>query len=514
MNNIESFCLKNGIFYLGSEIYGGIKGIYDYGYLGKLLKQNFENLWRKYFLGLYDNFWEVEPSEIMHKNVFVASGHLENFNDPITECKKCKKRYRADKLLEELLKIDCEGKTPEELYELIKKHNIKCQECGGELSEVKWFNLMFPVVIGPSSLELVKRIELKDFERALELLDDYNKNTHYLRPETAQGPYILFKREFEVHRRKLPLGLAVIGKAFRNEISPRQMLIRLREFTQAELQIFFDPEAFENEFDKLFDFNEVKDKEINVLMTKDRGSKDFKTLKASELLEKLPKFYVYFLVKVFEFYTNVLKIPNSKIRFKELSEEEKAFYNKFHFDVEYYFDCFGEWKEIAGVHYRTDHDLSGHEKVSKELLRLKKTESGYQFSKEGFVPHVLELSFGVDRNVLALIDAFYDQGVFKLPYDLAPIKFAVLPLVSNNEAIVKKAKELYKYLRSLGLKVVYEEKGSIGKRYNRLDEIGVYYALTIDYETIEDDTFTIRHRDTKEQKRITKEDLKDYIKTI
>jgi len=519
--------LKVGIVYPASEIYGGLRGFYDYGYLGHLLKQSFENAWRRYFLSLHENFWEVEPAEVMHQRVFVASGHLEHFNDPMVECTRCKERFRADKLIEEALGISAEGLTLEELDRLIREHNIRCPKCGGELGKVRWFNLMFPVVIGASSLELIRL--LKDYlatrkesllEQLRQRLDELERSTAYLRPETAQGAYLLFKREFELHRKKLPLGLAIIGKAFRNEISPRQLLIRLREFTQAELQIFFDPERWSSRFSEDFDFSEVRNTRLNVLLVKDRNSgQAFRELSVQELVEEhgYPAFYAYFLAKVFEFYVDVLRIPRSRIRLKELSEREKAFYNRYHFDVEIWFESLGSWKEVGGVHYRTDHDLSGHQKVSGVNLSVRR-EDGSEF-----IPHVLELSFGVDRNIMALIDVFLvketvgskERVVLKLPPRLSPIKVAVFPLVSNKPELVSKAREIYNLLRREfpEWKIVYDEKGSIGKRYRRQDEIGTPFCVTVDYDSLKDDTVTLRDRDTMQQTRVRVDELPSLLRS-
>jgi len=628
MPELKEYILK-GFFYPTAEIYGGLSGFYDYAYLGTLLKQKWSDLWRKHFLSLHPNFWEVEPALIMPKAVFIGSGHLENFNDPIVECENGH-RFRADHLVEEKLGIKAEGLTLTELNKLIQEKIKYCPECGAKLKEVRWFNLMLPVYIGPSSQEAINAIKMlrnllplesalsldqkeikdekelksilsyilnhldefeidareeentiyiyskkgdfalvikgekdnavfeaygnikkdkpidkdiwglieeildkveedylsKDFERYYKLRENLleifkrlvkmEKNEAYLRPETAQGPYLMFKREFILHRNRLPLGLAVIGKAFRNEISPRQLLIRQREFNQAELQIFFDPVEWGNNFDKYFDINEVLDKELNFLPA---NSDKVIRVKIKDLKEKFPDFYLYFLGKIKEFYEK-LGIPEDKLRFRELSEEEKAFYNKYHIDIEINFPTFG-WKEVGGLHYRTDHDLSGHQKVSGENLEV-------FVNNRKFIPHVLELSFGLDRNLLAIIDLFLSEEgyeverggkrvkekrvVLKIPRKLAPIEIAVFPLLSNKEELKKKAREVYTMLKEKGFSVVYDEKDSIGRRYRRVDEIGVPFAITIDYQTLEDDTVTVRDRDTMKQERVKIEDLVNYFR--
>ncbi|NPA85883.1 MAG: glycine--tRNA ligase [bacterium] len=493
LEEIQQYLLKNGVVYPACEIYGGLRGFYDYGYLGKALKHAFEQLWREYFLSLHDNFWEVEPSIVMHRRVFLASGHLEHFNDPVVQCTRCGEIFRADKLLEDL-GIPAEGKLPDELTRLLREHGVRCPQCGGELGDVRWFNLMFPVILGPAGGQLFRLLEHGKIEQLRRLAKDFKDSVAYLRPETAQGAYVLFFREFEVHRRRLPLGLAVIGKVFRNEISPRQLLIRLREFTQAELQIFFDPAAWEKEFGEDFDFSQVENTRLRMLL---HGERQEKELAVKDLLGHFPEFYCYFLAVAWKFYTEVLGVPPARVRFRELGPEERAFYNKYHVDIEIYFECFSAWKEVAGVHYRTDHDLSGHCRLAGKELRP--------------VPHVLELSFGVDRNLLALIDIFLrkeklpsgERTVLAIPPKLSAIQVAVFPLVSNKEEIVAKAREIYRMLKQkTKYRIFYDEKGSIGKRYRRMDEIGTPFCVTVDYQTLQDGTVTLRFRDTMQQERL------------
>ncbi len=478
-DKIEELAKRRGFFWQSSEIHGSIAGFYDYAPMGAAVKRKWENLWRKYFLK-DDNFYEIEASNIMPQPVFVASGHLESFVDPIVKCKKCKHTERADQILEEELKESFEGKTPEELLEVIKKHKIKCRACGGLLEETGILNMMFPVNIGVG-----KNIVMA-----------------YLRPETAQSVYVNFSRSFNVLRKKLPLGLAVIGRAYRNEISPRNALLRMREFTQAELQIFFDPENIENHDN----WDDVKNEKITYLPA---NGKEEKEITASALSKELPKFYVYHLVFVQRFFMDVLKIPKEKFRFRELSKEERAFYNKYHFDVELMLDT---WKEVGGVHYRTDHDLSGHAKISKQDLSV-------QVGDKKVLPHVLELSFGVDRNVYALMHIFYEEekteketrSVIKLPRNLAPYDCAVFPLVTK-DGLDEKAKEVKNILQAASLSVFYDDSGSIGRRYRRMDEIGVPAAITIDYDSVNDNTVTIRDRDGMKQVRVRTEELAEKIK--
>lgn len=476
---IESLAKKRGFFFPSSEIYGGVAGFYDYGSNGTLLKRKFENLWRKYFLGLNGNFFEIETANIMPEKVFVASGHKENFVDPTVKCRKCGTVHRADHIVEDYLKESFEGMTPIELTELIKQHKIRCTKCKGELGDVSVLNMMFPVQIGAD-------LEVKA----------------YLRPETAQGAYVNFSRQFEIQRKKLPLGLAIVGKAFRNEISPRQLTTRMREFTQAELQIFFDPA----DIDKHEKWNEVKNYKLFLYPVAGRDKKPAEvTCEEANKKMDIPKFYAFHLAKVQQFFLEKLKIEKESFRFRELSAEERAFYNKIHWDIELNLETTG-WKEVGGVHYRTDHDLSGHGKVSGQNQEV-------FFNEKKFIPHVLELSFGVDRIIFALIDLNYvaneKRTVLKLPSVLAPFSAAIFPLV-NKDGLDKKAQEIYKNLKS-DSDIFYDESGSIGRRYARADEIGIPFCITIDHQTLEDGTVTIRERDTTKQERVNVEDLRKKL---
>lgn len=465
---VLSLAKRRGLIYPNSEIHRGLGGLYDYGSNGTVIKRRLEQAWRKYFLGLHQNFKEIETTLIMPEDVFRASGHLEHFSDPVAECGKCGAQVRADHILEEFLGERFEGLSPAELGELIKKHKVVCPKCKGQFKEIEALQLMFQLNVGAGK----------------------GKDTAYLRPETAQGPYVAFKQEFDVNRKKLPLGLAVIGKAFRNEISPRQFVLRMREFTQAELQIFFDPKHMPN-----VDFKSVQDYKLRVCFAKE---KEATFMNAREFAKKsgMEEFFVYFMVKDQQF-MEWLGFNEKNFRFKQLSDEEKAFYNKYHWDLEVYLPSFEKWTEVAGFHYRTDHDLGGHAKVSKENLEVM-TENGK------VLPHVLELSFGVDRCVFALIDCNYteeDERVYlKLPRIVAPYDFGVFPLVKK-DGLAEKAVGVYESLKS-GASVFYDASGSIGKRYARADEIGVPRCITVDHDTLKDATVTIRERDSTEQKRI------------
>ncbi len=476
---VEEIARRRGFFWISSEIYGGLSGFYDYGHLGTLMKRKFENIWREYFLSLNDNFYEIDTSNIMPENVFVASGHKEHFSDPMVKCKKCGNAERADQLVEEELKESFEGLSKEDLTKLIKKHNIKCPKCKGPLEEVDTLNMMFPLTVGENT-------------------------TAYLRPETAQGVYVNFKREFEALRKKLPLGLAIVGKAFRNEISPRNLLIRMREFTQAELQIFFDPDKI-NQHEK---FEEIKNYKLRLFPVTNRGKDKVDEITCLELSKKLPKFYIYYLAKIQEFYLEFLKLPRKKFRFKELSDEEKAFYNKIHWDIQ--LELNSGWTEIGGLHMRGSHDLTGHQKVSKKGMSI-------NINNREFIPNVLELSFGVDRNVFGMLDIAYTEEkerlVMRLPKRIAPIHVGVFPIV-NRDGLEESAIDIQKLLKAHGFIVFYDDSGSIGRRYRRMDESGTPYCITIDYTSLTQKDVTIRERDSMNQIRVKIENLPFVLKKL
>lgn len=471
---IMDIAAKRGFFYPSSEMYGAKAGFWTYGHLGTRLKQRWESLWRKSFLTLDPNFFEIADCNIMPKKVFESSGHLKNFNDPLTECEKCRFRFRADQLVEDGLKIDVAGLKEDALTKLIRDNKLRCPNCGGNLADVRFFNMMFDIKVGVVGDDVM-----------------------YLRPESAQSPYLAFKREYEALRRKLPMGLAVVGNAFRNEISPRQGFFRLREFTQAELQIFFDPELI----DEHEDFGAVKEYKLVLF-----HEKSVKKVSCKEMNEKLkfPKLYVYHMARVQQFYLDVLRVPEEKFRFRELGPDERAFYNKIHFDVEVDLETLGGFKEVGGVHYRSDHDLLGHQTGSGEKL-----EHVSEDGKRRFVPHVLELSFGVDRNVWALMDLFYreekERALFSFPPVVAPVDVAVFPLV-NKERIPDVSafifRELYK-----NFNVFYDDSGSIGRRYRRQDEVGTNFCVTVDFESLKEKTVTLRERDSMRQIRVKVDDL-------
>ncbi|MGC8669700.1 MAG: glycine--tRNA ligase [Candidatus Micrarchaeia archaeon] len=477
---LDEIARRRGFFYISDEIYGGISGMYDYGSTGTLIKRNIEGMWRKHFLNLDENFYEIEAPDISLKNVFVASGHITNFVDPMIKCEKCGTFYRADRFIEENAGIKAEGLSASELDSIIKEKGLKCPKCKGSFGNVKYINMMFPVQVG--------------IEDAVEA---------YLRPETAQCAYTNFMRQFDIQRNRLPMGLAIVGKAFRNEISPRQLLIRQREFTQAELQIFFDPSKV-NEQER---WQEVENYNLILLL---QGSSDIVRVSCKEANEGkgIPKLYVYYMAKVQQFYLEVLHIPEQNFRLRELSESEKAFYNKIHFDVEVYLKSVGKFIEVGGVHYRTDHDLTGHQNISKKSQTI-------TYEGRKFIPHVIELTTGVDRVFFAIMDNFYVEAKdrewdwFAFPPRIAPQLFAVFPLM-NKEELASTARKIFENLRK-NYSGMYDSKGSIGKRYARADEIGIPFSITIDFDTLNDNTVTIRLRNTTKQERVKIEDIPKFI---
>ncbi len=480
LNEINSIASKRGIFFQTANIYGGKAGFFTYGHLGKILKMNWENLWRKNILALNDNFYEIQGNNILPEPVFKASGHIENFNDPMTECKKCHFRFRADTFLEDNGVENAGSISIEKMNEKMDELKLKCPKCGGELIPIKQFNMMFPVNIG------------------------FNEEKAYLSPETAQAAYLAFKEEFQATRNKLPLGLAIIDKAYRNEISPRQMFFRLREFSQAELQIFFDPDKI-NEHEQ---WEEVKKGKLRI---KFADKESVEEVECEELNKKfeIPKFYLFHALKVQNFYLKILKIPKEKFRLRELNKEERAFYNKLHFDVEVLLDTLGGFKEVGGIHYRTDHDLLGHSKISGKDLTV-------SYEDKKILPHILELSFGVDRNVWTLLDIFYSLGkegsMFKFPPRISPVKAAVFPLVKR-EDFEKIADEIVKDLRE-EFNIAYDKSGSIGRRYARNDEIGTPFCITIDDDSLKNKDITIRDRNSRVQKRVKIEKLREILRNL
>ncbi len=481
---------RRGFFWQSSLIHGNVSGFYDYAHLGSMLKRKWESEWRRFFLGLDDNFYEIQASVIMPEAVFRASGHLQHFVDPVVKCGKCGNTERADHILEAELKENFEGLTPEEMTNLISKHKIKCPKCRGQLESTGVFNMLFPMKVGAG----------KDVQVC------------YLTGETAQGAYVNFRQEYEALRKRLPMGLAIVGKAFRNEIAPRNALIRMREFTQAELQIFFDPDTM-GEHPR---FDEVKGYRLRLFPVDSRKGGKILSITCEDAVKKmkLPRFYVYHMARIQQFYLDRLRLPGNRFRFRQLSDEEKAFYNKHHWDIEIDLPSLGGWKECAGCHYRTDHDLKGHQEVSGQSMVV-------DADGKKVLPHVLELSFGVDRNIYALLELAYREekvgkdtrSVLIFPRLVSPFDAGVFPLVKK-DGLPEKAREVQKVLEDSGFSVFYDESGSIGRRYRRIDEVGVAAGITIDYDSMKNSDVTVRDRDSMNQIRVKIEELPGVLRSF
>ena len=427
MEDIVSLCKRRGFIFSGSEIYGGLAGTFDYGPMGVLLKRNITNAWWKHFVENRDDMYGMDADILMNAKAWEASGHVAGFSDPLSECKKCHHRFRTDHLKD--VKI--------------------CPDCSGELGESRQFNMMFKTQVGA--------------------MED-SSATVYLRPETAGGMFVNYKNVMDSIHPKLPFGLAQIGKAFRNEITPRDFIFRLRELEQMEIEYFIDPKTWEEKF------------------------------------EELRKSFKEFMISI--------GIREAGIHEIEVGDGDRAHYSKRTIDFEFDFPI-GQ-KELAGLAYRGDFDLTAHASLSGAKLDYLDEATG-----EKFVPHVIEPSIGVERTVLAVLASAYhneDLGegdsrvVLKLKPSIAPIKVCVSPLLKNKEQLVGKANEIYKTLKKEFGSVVYDDNGNIGKRYRRQDEIGTPFCVVVDFDTVEtDDCVGVRDRDTMQQERVKVSELKSYL---
>lgn len=425
MEKIVSLAKRRGFIFPGSEIYGGLANSWDYGPLGVELKNNIKQLWWKKFVQERDDMVGVDTALIMNPKVWEASGHLKNFSDALIECKNCHHRFRADSLT-------------------IDGGRYICANCEGrEFTEAKSFNLMFKTFLGAS-------------EDAASIV--------YFRPETAQGMFVDFKNILNTSRKQIPFGIAQIGKAFRNEITPGNFIFRTREFEQMEIEYFIREAYWE-------------------------------------------KYFKYWRKQMID-WIKELGINIKKIREREVPEGERAHYSKRTVDFDYEFP-FGA-SELYGLAYRTDFDLRSHEKFSGQNLRYKDPETN-----EEFWPHVIEPTWGVDRSVLAVLIEHYteddDRVLLKLPPKLAPYKAAVFPLLSNKPELVKLARKIYDDLRPQFM-TAWDDRGNIGKRYYSQDEIGTPYCVTADFDSLKDKKITVRDRDTMKQKRVAIKELPDYFK--
>lgn len=432
LEDIVSLSKRRGFIFQGSEIYGGMAGTWDYGPLGLALKRKIMQAWWNYWVEKRDDMFGVDAAIIMNPKTWVASGHTSTFSDPLVECKDCHNRFRADKL-GQAIPADV---TSQQLI----ARGIKCPNCGKiNWDEVKQFNMMFQTQVGATANK---------------------EDVAYLRPETAQGIFTNYKNVVDTIYPDLPFGLAQQGKAFRNEISPRDFVFRSREFEQMEIEYFVHPDRWEESFDKL-----LKD--------------------------------------CHDFLENIMGLESSHIHELDVPAADRAHYSKRTIDIEYDYPIGRE--ELMGIAYRTDFDLSNIAKASGKNVEYRDKHTG-----ESFIPHVIEPSFGVERLLMAVLTHAYTEDeisgdrriVLKLPEDLAPYRFCVSPLLKNKPELVEKANNLYQKLRNKYTNVTWDDSGNIGKRYRKQDEIGTPHCVVVDFQTLEDDTVTVRDRDTAKQTRV------------
>ena len=442
IEDIISLCKRRGFIYQGSDVYGGLSGTWDYGPLGVQLKRNIMNLWWRMFVDERDDIYGVDAAILMNPKVWKASGHVDTFVDPLCEDTVNHRRYRTDHILKDN-GVDVDGLTMEQMDEVIAERGIKSPD-GNPLSKSRTFNMMFKTIVGATESE---------------------DSVAYLRPETAQGIFTNFKNVVDSFYPDLPFGIAQQGKAFRNEIAPRDFVFRSREFEQMEIEYFVNPEKWQEAFDEL--------------------------LKSThEFLE-------------------ALGLDSRNIHELDVPAEDRAHYSEKTIDIEYDFPIGKE--ELMGIAYRTDFDLMNIQRVSGKSM-----EYTIKGTNEKFVPHVIEPSFGVERALMAVLSSAYREDeqngskrvYLALPEHLAPVKFAVSPLLKNKPELVEEAREIYANLSKKNPgRVMWDDNGNIGKRYRRQDEIGTPHCVVVDFQTLEDDTVTVRERDTTEQRRVKVEEL-------
>jgi len=475
--DVMKLALERGFYFPSCEVYGDAHaGFWEYGPTGVGLKNKFLELWRRELIRR-DGMLEIDGSQIMSKSVFEASGHLGSFSDPIIKCTNCKSTFRADRTIADLSNIEIpESADLIEFDKAIKENNIRCPKCKGEFENTKKFNMMFRVGIGPE------------------------EEAAYLRPETCQSIFVDFPRLYKIMRGKLPMGIAQVGKSFRNEIAPRQSLLRLREFYQAEIEVFCNP----TKLDDVENFSEIQ----NTVIRLQTDSEPI-AMTCKEAVEKgvVPnKFVAYYLGILSEFYEKT-GINIEKSRFRKLGEKEKAFYAEVAFDFEV--ETTIGWLELVACNYRSDYDLSSHAKKSKEKFEVMDND-------EKVLPHVFEISMGIDRSLYTILehslkdDKENERTVLSLKPYLSPIHVGILSLVKK-DGLKEKTDEIHFNLKKR-FDAFLDHSGAIGRRYRRLDEIGSPFAITVDHQTLQDDTVTIRMRDSMEQKRIKISELDSILR--
>lgn len=554
---------RRGFLWSSFELYGGTAGFYDYGPLGSTLKRRIENIWRQFYV-IGEGYMEIETPTIGIEEVFVASGHVGGFSDPLCECTQCGEAFRADHLISDIVEV-ADALSNREVDGIIAGNNITCPECGGKLGEAQEFNLMFQTSIGPG-----------------------NARKGYMRPETAQGMFVDFQRLARFYREKLPFGATQIGKSYRNEISPRQGVIRLREFTQAEAEIFVAPTdkthpgiaRFENEVITLYS-----------QQAQEKGQTETMTVREALDMNIIAHEFLAYQMALTNSFLRKIGITPDRLRFRQHMKDEMAHYAIDCWDAEILMERFG-WVETVGIADRTDYDLTAHAKTSQtelavyveypepkmvkkfvvkpdmgrlgplfrnkakavadalkeldettlsqaeitvvvegeecvipsDLVSFEETEE--KVSGETIVPHVVEPSYGIDRIFYAVLEHAFrtedvpsetgeteERTVLGFKKEVAPVQVAVLPLMGKEELAIP-AKDLLQMLKNKGLMAAYDDSGTIGRRYRRNDEIGTPYAVTIDYETLEDKTVTIRDRDTMKQVRAPVEGLEDILSAL
>jgi glycyl-tRNA synthetase len=445
LEHIVSLAKRRGFIYQGSEVYGGLSGTWDYGPLGVALKRNIMNMWWKMFVDERDDMYGVDAAILMNQKVWQASGHVDTFTDPLVECYHCHARHRADKL----------------------EDANKCPTCGqtGTFGEAKQFNMMFKTFVGPAGQNELTIGEPMEGAADGHNLEGMNAMTYdpnaisYLRPETAQGIFTNYKNIIDSFYPDLPFGIAQQGKAFRNEISPRDFVFRSREFELMEIEYFVHPDKWEESFE--------------------------------HWVEQCKRFF------------DALGLPADMVHELEVPENDRAHYSKRTIDFEFDYPIGRE--ELMGLAYRTDFDLMNIQNAAKKSM-----EYQIKGTNEKFVPHVIEPSFGVERALMAVLTSAYREDeqngekriYLALPEHLAPVKYAVSPLLKNKPELVAKAREVYYALKAKHGAVMWDDNGNIGKRYRRQDEIGTPHCIVIDFQTLEDNTVTVRNRDTTEQVRV------------
>ncbi|MFH0972130.1 MAG: glycine--tRNA ligase [Candidatus Micrarchaeota archaeon] len=510
MEKVTSLLARRGFVFPSGDIYGSLAGFYDYGHYGVQLKRNIERSWWEFFVQKREDIVGMDGSIISSSAIWNASGHLKEFTDPLIECNNCHGRFRADQLVEDELKLSVEGLSLDAINALIKEHKLKCEKCKGDLEIAKPFNLMFKTHVGAS-----------EDERAIA----------YLRPETAQMIFTNFKQVQLTSRKQLPFGIAQSGKAFRNEISPRNFLFRVREFSQMELEYFINSQKMD-----VCAFLEKEDLSLEIIVLtaamQDKKQTEGRKFAFKELVEKKVignKWHAYLVLLSYGWFL-LIGIKPENLRIREHVKQELSHYSQETWDIEYRYPW--GWKEIAGIANRTDYDLKQHMVESKKDLSYFDEES-----KAKIIPFVIEPSFGLERAFLtAVFDAYEEKIEVKEPREkqesgeakpggnsenskpveekknilhlspaISPVQVAVFPLMKK-DGLAEKAREIFAALKAK-FACEYDESGSIGRRYARQDEIGTPYCITIDYDTLKDNAVTIRERDFAKQKRVNLDEI-------